>query len=222
TATSNTAGNGNIYISDSDNDVSGAPALVLAASAAGSGTAVDATTGNLQVTTSNGGICVAGNSTATTGITLNAHTNIVRNLNFSLTSPEISLTAVTGDIGSAGTTILFGNNGNDVLLYANATAGSLYIEDDSAETVTLSNATPLNAAGSFVLATSGSVRVSPLTPANTAITSPNISLNVFGGNITAAGSSIGSAVKINSGGSVNGLTLFISSTLGTIGGTVVL
>src|SRR5262249_6813655 len=88
-ATATTSGNGNVYIADSDSDVSGSqPALILGASAAGSGTAVDNTTGNFEVSTGNGGIQVAGAITATTDVKLQAQTNILAGAGGSVAGPQ--------------------------------------------------------------------------------------------------------------------------------------
>jgi hypothetical protein len=93
-AQANAPNNGDAYISDGDNDVSGDPALSLDSAQIGN---------NLEVTTTAGGIGILDSAvSAGNSITLQVQTNIFQAGGAGpLGSPSISLTATTGSIGTS-------------------------------------------------------------------------------------------------------------------------
>ena len=138
-APATTSGNGNIYLTDSDNDVVqsvGPPEVIVPALLTGTINAGN----NLSLTMTNGGIGVNGTVTTGTSITFNAHTNIIQESG-SLNSQAVNLIATTGNIGTSGTPIVVGSGGNgtktaNVTLNApdsgaTANEGNAYITDSN-------------------------------------------------------------------------------------------
>ncbi len=185
-ATANTNGNGNIWISDADQDVVWGvpvPALALKSAAAGSGTPIDATTGNIQITTIAGGISVAGATKASNVISFNSNSSILQTGVGSLAAPSINLKSNIGNIGSSSTplSVSSGNSGSKQLnLSAIAAAntignGNVWLTDSDLDVGPLSPAvllygvagngsSPAVDSGTFSMTnTGGSIGIHPTT-----------------------------------------------------------
>ncbi|MBX9570323.1 MAG: hypothetical protein K2X77_15610 [Candidatus Obscuribacterales bacterium] len=97
-ATANVSGLGNIYLRNTDADISSTqPALLLAASSAGSGAAVDNTTGNFEVSSTGGGIGIVGALSASTGLSLSGR-KVIQQAGGSFASKGVSLLASGGSV----------------------------------------------------------------------------------------------------------------------------
>lgn len=221
-ATTNAANKGNVYIAF--NDINSTHPLMLDTSIAGSGTAIDTTTGKLEVTTFASDMILVGDVHASTDVRLAARGDLGASNGAAIVSPSINLTSTTGDIGvGAGPSpsqLIIGNDGNGVKLYALASNGSVQLVDTSSETVTLNNSSSaLSAADLFYLDVQGNIAV--FAPSGFAIASPAINLSATGGNLTSDGTTNGTAVLVHSKGSATGLQLNACATqVGGNGGTV--
>ena len=185
---------GNVYVSDLDTDI-GSTAVVQLDGSAGSGTAVDATTGNFQVTTPNGSIAVAAPISASSSIVLQANKSITGS---TLNSPVITLTATTGNIGTSGTPLpLFGFNGVGAHVTATASAnssgfGNVYISGNDSSGLYLQNVSagsgsPVDGTTGNVVATNsnGSVFVSGNVTGTTSVSLQGLNIAANGGTLSA-------------------------------------
>lgn len=222
-ATTNAANKGNVWVASTDLT----RPLLLNTSSAGSGTAVDTTTGRF-LATSMDEIVLIGDAHASTHIRLATTHGLGASNGAAITSPSIEVSATNGDVGfGAGPSpgqLIIGNDGNGVKVYAFASNGSVHLVDTSSETVTLNNGLGTGvpfAADQFYLDVQGSIAA--WDGNSSAVSSPTINLSATGGNISADGTTTGTALLLDSRGSATGLQLNARATqVGGIGGTVII
>ncbi len=184
------------------------------------------TADTMSLSQGSGNIVISGNNTVQMGgsgsnnlilsglgtsLTLSTAGNITdANTSNSLSAPRLSLSSISGSIGSSGTPISINNNGNGITsLYASAPSGTVHLTDTASENVTLTTAATTGAsiAGtSFTLSIAGNILQD--TAGSTAISSPIISLTATNGNI-ADNAGATSPLIVNSDGT-GGVTLALS------------
>lgn len=160
---------------------------------------------NLALSTLNGGNITldVASFNATQSISLNAAGAILGNATFN--SPGVSLVAANGDIGASNNPMLVTNGSSELILFAGASAGSVYLTNSDSGNVILDNGTGTPGAGAtFNLSAVGDIIAG--TNGNTAIGAPTISLTTSEGNI---GESNG--LLLSSGNTGTQLSLSVSA-----------